>query len=219
MTERIELLKRAFIALMTGFFAVGLLFMVSCDNGDGDDPEPELYDLAGIYTFKEATLESGKDAIAEAIGYPESFIPTDITDEMAGGLLAEANCKDADNGAVKLQSNFELFFTCIDEADSDTKAGTWSVNGDTTELALNLASPPLPTAIQIAIEDLAINETTNVISGSIKDFPLTPDLIAGFFPEPDGVILTQEMIDAILAGLPAAIPVDIDIAFQKISDN
>ena len=57
-----------------------------------------------------------------------------------------------------------------------------------------------------------INETTGQISGSITNFPLTPDLVAGFIPEST----PQETIDAILAGLPAAVPIDVDITFKKI---
>jgi len=63
--------------------------------------------------------------------------------------------------------------------------------------------------------DVIINETTDVIGGSIISFPLTPDLMAGFL---DGYGLSQEQIDGILANLPAATLVDVDIEFQKVTD-
>lgn len=216
MTRSIELLKRTLFTLLASFSVVGLLFVVSCDNGEGGDPEPELYDLSGIYTFKEATLQSD---IVINIGIPITVAEAgmDITDELAGGLLAEANCKDEENGAVKMQSNFELFYTCLNEADSDIKAGGWAINADTTELDLNLASPPLPSPIQMTLEELEIDEVNDVISGSILDFPLTPDLIealaAGFL---EGK--TQAEIDAILAALPPVIQIDVDISFQKVEE-
>ena len=214
MTVRKKRLNRVLHSVFASFLVLAVLFVVSCDNGSDDPPEPELYDLSGVYIFKSATLVSGKDAIAEAIGFPESLIPSDITDEMAGGLLAEAPCKDPDNGAVELKVNKELFFACIGE-ENEEKAGTWAVNSDTTELDLNLSVTA--GALQLKLREVEINESTDVISGSIVNFPLTPDLVAGFFPEPDGVVLTQEIIDAIIAQLPAAIPVDVDIEFQKVT--
>jgi len=212
MTRRIEITKKAIWTLFTSAIVLSLVFVVSCDNGDGDDPEPELYDLAGVYIFKSATLQT---EVTINIGIPVT-VPAgrDITSEMSGGLLAEANCKDPDNGAVEMKANNELFYTCRGE-DSEIKAGGWTVNGDTTELSLNLASPPLPAALQMKLVDVIINETTDVIGGSIISFPLTPDLMAGFL---DGYGLSQEQIDGILANLPAATLVDVDIEFQKVTD-
>ena len=210
MTKSIEMIRKALLSLFTSALVVGLLFVVGCDNGDDDPPEPELYDLAGVYTFKKAELVSGKEAIADAIGIPAALIPTDITDEMASGLLNEAPCDNPENGAVELKSNNELFFACIGETNEE-KTGTWEVNSDTTELDLNLAV--MAGNLQLTLENLEIDETNDVISGSIINFPLTPDLVAGFFPPGT----SQELIDAILADLPAAIPVNVDIEFQKVT--
>ena len=215
MTKFISDVKRVFLSLLTLSLLIGMVFLISCDDGGEDeDPQPELYDLSGIYTFKKATFVSGKEAVAQEIGLPAALIPTDITDEMAGGLLAEAPCKDLENGAVELKSDKKLFFTCIGETNED-QAGTWDINSDRTNLDLNLSIQA--GALQIKLQELTIDETNDVIGGSIINFPLTPDLVAGFFPEPDGVNLTQEMIDAIIANLPAAIPIDVDIEFQKIT--
>jgi len=208
MTERTQVIKGTIRILFVSTLIFAILFVVSCDNGN--DPEPELYPLPGIYTFNKAILQT----TLELPGIPIPISSgTDITDEMAGGLLAEAPCDDSANGAVELKESKELFFTCIGES-NEAKAGTWSINGDTTELSLNMASPPLPSALKLTVEDLVINESTNIIGGSILNFPLTPDLIAGFL---QGYGLSQAQIDAIIAGLPPATLVNVDIEFQKVT--
>jgi hypothetical protein len=108
MEKRIKLFNRAVQSLLGGALLFGLLFIVSCDNGD--DPEPEPYQLPGIYTFNKAILTSGADALADTLNFPVSLIPTDITDQMASGLLVEAECSNPANGAVELKSDFKLFF-------------------------------------------------------------------------------------------------------------
>jgi hypothetical protein len=188
---------------------IGLFFVVSCDNGN-DEPEPELYELPGVYTFKKAELTSGADAIATALGLPAALIPTNITDAMASGLLAEAPCKDTDNGAVELKENKELFFACVGE-ENEEKAGTWSINSDTTQLNLNLSVSTGD--LQLPIEELTINESTDVIAGSINNFPITKSLLAGFL-----AALPEEQRNAILAQLAddIVILVGVDIEFQKV---
>ncbi len=207
MTKKFKFLSGTVRAILGSSLLLGILFIMSCDNGGGDDPEPELYQLPGVYTFKKATLTKGKEEIASTLGFPVELIPSDITDQMAGGLLAEAPCTDPENGAVELKANFDLYFTCIGETNED-KAGVWSVNSDTTVLNLNLsvAAGDLP----LKIENLVINESTDVISGSIKNFPITKTLLAGFLVGVPGG-------DVILAGIDDAVTilVDVDIEFQK----
>ncbi len=200
-----------FLSLLLGVSLLGgILFFASCDNND--EPEPEEYDLSGIYTFKKAELVEGKEAIATALGNPALafIIPTDITNEMAGGLLAEAPCDNKDNGAVDLKANFELFFTCIGES-NELKSGTWSVNSDRTELNLNLSVAA--GNLQLKISELTINETTNVIGGTIINFPVTKNLLAGFLSD-----LPEEQRDAILAGIDddVVVLITVDIEFQKV---
>ena len=205
MTKRIEVLEGVIRMLIASSLVFTLFFVISCDNG-GDEPEPELYQMPGIYIFNKAILQTTLEI--PGIPFPISK-GTDITDEMAGGLLAAAPCDDSNNGAVELKENKELFFTCRTET-NELKAGTWNINSDTTELTLNLS---VPQALSLNISDLEINKTTNIIGGSIANFPLTPDLMAGFL---QGSGLTQEQIDAIIAGLPPATLVDVDIEFQKV---
>lgn len=184
----------------------GMAFFVGCSD-DGDDPTPELYPIPGTYVFNEAILQT-------AIEIPGVPIPiskgTDITDQMAGGLLAEAPCDDPNNGGVELKESKELYFTCIGE-DNEAKAGTWSINGDTTQLNLNLAVAAGD--LQLKIEDLVIDEVNDLISGSITNFPITKTLIAGFLAGIPGG-------DAILAGLDDdyTVLVDVDIEFKKVSE-
>ena len=202
MTKSIELIKKAFLTLFTTAFIVGLLFVIGCDNSD--DPEPELYQLPGVYTFNKAILQTAFNIPGLNITIPAE---RDITDEMKNGLLAEAPCDNPENGAVELKSSMELFFTCIGES-NELKSGTWSVNGDTTELTLNLvvAAGALP----LKISDLEINESTNVIGGSILNFPITKSLLAGFLAGIPGG-------EVILAGIDENYvqPVDVDIEFKK----
>ena len=184
---------------------VGLMFLSACDKDS--DPEPEGYQLAGTYTFKKATLQTP----ITIPGLPTPIpAPSDITNELASGLLAEAPCANPANGAVELKSNFELFFTCVGETNS-AKAGTWTVNSDTTELNLNLSVSS--GNLQLKISELIINETTNVISGKISNFPVTKNLIAGFLNS-----LPVALKESILAGIADdyVALINVDIEFQKM---
>ena len=215
MTKIINELKKIFWVLLTSSFVLGMIFLVSCDDG-GDEPEPELYDLSGYYTFKKATLQTTVTINIGALPISVSE-GEDITEEMAGGLLAEAPCDVPENGAVELKANNELFFACIGESNA-AKAGTWSANADQTELNLNLASPPLPAAIQMKIKNLEINESTDVISGSIIQFPLTPDLMLGFLPASMTDGKTMEELELLKAIFDPVTQVDVDIEFQKVTE-
>ena len=214
MTERMKNLNRVLRSVIASSLVLAVLFVMSCDSGNDDPPEPELYDLSGVYTFKEATLQS---EITINIGQFPITVPAgrDITEEMSGGLLAEAPCKDPENGAVELKATNELFFACVGES-NEAQAGSWSVNDDRTELTLSLASPPLPAALPLKIENLDINENTDVIGGSIIKFPLTPDLMLGFLPAPLTDGKTQEELDALKLLFDPVTQVDVFIAFQKI---
>lgn len=207
MTKSIELLKKAFLTLFASAFVVGLLFVVGCESDGDDDPEPELYDLSGVYTFKEAILRTTLTIPGIPIPIPAG---TDITDEMAGGLLAEAPCKDPENGAVELKSSKKLFFACIGE-DNELDAGTWEVNDEYTELTLNLSVSTGNLALKLT--DLEIDEDNDIIGGRISGFPITKDLIAGFLAGIPGA-------DAILAGIDDnfTVLVDVDIKFQKVTE-
>jgi len=208
MTKTINDLKKAALGLLSLLIVFGVLFLVSCDNGGDDDPEPELYGLPGVYEFQKAELTDGKDEIAAAIGFSPALIPSDITGPMADGLLEEAPCDDPENGAVELKESKELFFACVGEANEE-KAGTWNVNADTTRLDLNLSISSGD--LQLPIENLTIDEANDVLAGSISNFPITKTLVAGFLAGVPGG-------DVILAGLDddLTILVDVDIEFKKV---
>ena len=210
MLKEFKFLNGPFRALLASTMILGLVFVMSCDNGDDGDPKPELYEIPGIYTFKKAILTDGKEEIAQVLGIGAALIPSDITDAMASGLLAEAPCKDPENGAVELKENKELFFTCIGETNEE-KSGTWNINADTTVLDLNLSVEAGD--LQLKIEELEIDEVNDVISGSINNFPITKTLLAGFL-----AALPEEQRNAILANIPdeTTILVDVDIEFQKV---
>ena len=214
MTVRKKRFNRVLHSVFASFLVLAVLFVVSCDNGSDDPPEPELYDLSGVYTFKEAKLQT---EVTINIGVLPITVPAgrDITEELSSGLLATAPCKDPENGAVELKASFELFFACIGESNG-AKAGSWSVDDDRTELTLSLASPPLPAALALKIENLDINETTDVIGGSIIKFPLTPDLMLGFLPASMTDGKTQEELDALKLLFDPVTQVDVFISFQKI---
>jgi hypothetical protein len=210
MEKRIKLFNRAVQSLLGGALLFGLLFIVSCDNGD--DPEPEPYQLPGIYTFNKATLQTELTMPFEILGNPVVLDKgTDITSQMEDGLLAEAPCDNPENGAVELKENKQLFFVCIGE-DNEDQTGTWDINSDTTELTMVL-SVAVGT-LNLKIESLEIDETTDIISGSIANFPITKALLAGFM---SGYGLTQEQINDILADVDDTwvATVDVDIEFQK----
>ena len=213
MNKRIKFLKSTFRVLLASTLIITILFAMSCDNGS-DEPEPELYDLSGVYKFKEAKLQT---KVTITIGVFPITVPagTDVTDELSDGLLATAPCNDPENGAVELKASNELFFACIGES-NEAKAGSWSVDEDRTELTLSLASPPLPAALALKIENLDINETTDVIGGSIIKFPLTPDLMLGFLPASMTDGKTQEELDALKLLFDPVTQVDVFISFQKI---
>lgn len=212
MNRIIKFLRISFRSVLAGSFIVALFFVMSCDEG-GDDPKPELYDLAGTYTFKKATLQT---EVSIQIGVLPIKVPAgrDITAEMAGGLLAEAPCADSENGAVELKENHELFFACVGE-DVELKAGTWSSNDAMTELELNLS---VSTGnLQLKLEELEIDEVNDVIAGSIVSFPLTPDLMLGFLPASMTDGKSEAELTALKALFDAVTQVDVDIEFQKVT--
>lgn len=211
MTKIINDLKKTFWVLFTSSLVLGMVFLVSCDDGN-DEPEPELYDLSGKYIFESAELTSGAQGIADAIGIPVGLIPTDITDAMAGGLLAEAPCDDPENGAVELRSDKKLFFTCIGET-NELSAGVWDVNGDTTVLTLSLS---VPQPLDLVISNLVIDETNDIIGGAIANFPINKTLLTGFLAD-----LPEEQRNAILAGIEEDFVtlITVEIAFKKVADS
>lgn len=213
MNKLIRFLKEGAGILFTSISIIALFFAVSCDTGS-DDPKPELYDIPGVYTFKEATLQT---EVTINIGVVPITIPAgrDITQEMAGGLLAEAPCDDSNNGAVELKENHELFFACIGE-DAELKAGTWSLNGDTTVLDLNLS---VSTGnLQLKLEAFEIDRVNDVISGSIVSFPLTPDLMLGFLPSSMTEGKSEAELEVLKSLFDAVTQVDVDIEFQKVTE-
>ena len=193
--------------LFAGILLFGITIFNSCDNGGDKDPEPELYDLSGVYIFNEAILQTSLEIPGLPISIPAG---TDITDEMSNGLLAEAPCNDQANGAIELKSNFKLFFTCIGE-NNELDAGTWSIDDARTELTLNLSVSSGNLALKV--EELVIDETNDLIAGKIRNFPITKTLLAGFLADVPGG-------DVILAGIDDSftILVDVDIEFKKILD-
>lgn len=205
MTKNFKLIKGAISTILLGSVLVGLVFMVSCDNGS-DEPEPELYDLSGTYTFNKAILQTELAIPGLPLSLPVGY---DITDEMAGGLLAEAPCDNPENGAVELKSSKELFFTCMGET-NELKSGTWSINSDTTELNLNLSV--VSGDLQLKISSLEIDENNDLISGTIANFPITKTLLAGFLAS-----LPQAQQDAILSGIAEDYIklINVDIEFKK----
>ena len=104
MTKSFKFVNSAIGLILGSAMLVGLVFLSACNNDD--DPEPEGYQLAGTYTFKKATLQTP----ITIPGLPTPIpAPSDITNELASALLAEAPCTNPANGAVELKSNFELF--------------------------------------------------------------------------------------------------------------
>ncbi len=205
MTTNFKYLQRVVSTLLASSLMLALIFIVSCDNGD-DEPEPELYDISGVYTFSSAKLQTPLEVPGLPVTLPIGY---DITDAMADGLLAEAPCDDPENGAVELRGTNELFFTCMGES-NELKTGTWAVNSDTTELDLNLAVSS--GNLKLGISDLEINESANTIGGTIANFPITKTLVAGFLSAYD-----QATQDQILAGIPEDYVqlITVDIVFQK----
>jgi hypothetical protein len=205
MTKKFKYLKGIVGTILASSLMLTLLFIVSCDNGD-DEPEPELYDISGVYTFASAKLQTPLSVPGLPVTLPVGY---DITDAMSDGLLAEAPCDDPANGAVELRNTKELFFTCMGES-NELKSGTWLVNSDTTELDLNLAVSS--GNLQLKISDLEINETANTIGGTVANFPITKTLVAGFLSAYD-----QTTQDQILAGIPEDYVqlITVDIVFQK----
>lgn len=207
MNKLIKFLKVASRSILASTCIIALFFAMSCDTGS--DPEPELYDLSGVYTFKEALLTTPLEIPGISPLVMEAF-GNDITSQMAGGLLAEAPCNDPANGAVELKADHTLFFACIGETVED-QAGTWSVNGDTTELNLNLS---VSTGnLQLKLQDLEIDEVADVIGGSVNNFPINKSLVGGFLVGVPGA-------DAILAGIDDTFVtfVGLEIEFQKVTE-
>lgn len=206
MTKSFKFINSAIGVLLGSALLFGLMFLSACDNDS--DPEPEEYEISGTYTFKEAILQTALTIPGVGITLP---VGTPITTQMKDGLLAEAPCDDPDNGAVELKPNFELFFACVGE-NNELKTGTWSINSDTTELNLNLSVSS--GNLQLKISNLTIDENNDVIGGTISNFPITKNLIAGFL-----AAYPEEQRNAILAGIADDYVslITVDIKFQKVS--
>jgi hypothetical protein len=214
MIKKFKFFNGSMRATLGSALVIGLFFFVSCDSGSGD-PAPELYPLTGVYTFDEAILQT--ELVLPLVAIPGNPVTiaegTDITDQMQEGLLAEAPCDNSENGSVELKENKELFFACIGETNED-KAGTWSINSDTTELTLIL-SVEIGT-LQLKIEDFEIDAEQDIIGGTISSFPITKALLPGFLA---GYNLSEQQIQGILAGVDDnwTALVDVDIKFKKES--
>jgi hypothetical protein len=204
MTKSFKFINSAIGVLLGSALLFGLMFLSACDNDS--DPEPEEYEISGTYTFKEAILQTALTIPGVGITLP---VGTPITNQMKDGLLAEAPCDDPDNGAVELKPNFELFFACVGE-NNELKTGTWSINSDTTELNLNLSVSS--GNLQLKISNLTIDENNDVIGGTISNFPITKNLIAGF------LAAFPEQKDAILAGIADdyVTLINVDVKFEKV---
>jgi hypothetical protein len=211
MTQKSDVFKATFRRILGVVLVLSIGFVFSCDNGD-DEPDPETWTWPGIYVFNKAILTSGAAEIADTLNIPEILIPTDITEYMAGGLLAAAECANPANGAVELKSDFKLFFTCLTES-NESQAGTWEYNDSSKELDLNMASPPLPAALQLKVQNVTTDLDTKIVAGTIENFPLTKDLLGGFLAS-----LPAEQRDAILAGIPDNYVqlINVDIEFLKV---
>jgi len=206
MTQNSDVFKATFRRILGAVLILSLGFVFSCDNG-GDDPEPETWTWPGVYTFNKAILQTAFTVPGTPITLPKG---TDITDQMAGGLLANAPCTNPANGAVELKSNNKLFFHCLTET-NELDAGTWEYKESTKALDLNLAAPPLPAALQLKVQEVVTDLDTKIVAGAIKSFPLTKDLVAGMIP------VGTPGRDAIIAGIPNDYVelIDVDIEFLK----
>ena len=131
-------------------------------------------------------------------------IGQDITDPVKESLLAEAPCDDSENAAITLKPDKNLFFTCIGE-DSESKSGTWNENSDLTELTLSLALTNQN--FQLIVSE--IESTTTTLSGTVKGFPLTKELLTSMLA-PFQALLPQGLI------IPEILQIDVDISFNII---
>ncbi len=219
MNKENRLIKGIIRAFSISILFSAILFIESCNNDNGEN-DPELFTLPGVYTFSEALLQTKVSMVLNLgfgdlpINFPEG---TDITDQLAGGLLEEAPCDNAENAAVELKSNNELFFTCNGES-NELKAGTWEYKEIDKILNLNLSSPPLSFAIPLKIEDVVIDEKNEIIAGTIKSFPLTRDLLLSFIPSYLTATMTSIELEALKSQFPPLLQVDVDIKFQKVKE-
>jgi len=207
MTHQSNVFVATFRRILGVVLVLSLGLAISCDNGSSD-PKPETWTWPGIYTFNKAILQTAFTVPGTPITLPKG---TDITEQMAGGLLANAPCDNPVNGSVELKSNNKLFFHCLTET-NELDAGTWEYKEATKALDLNMASPPLPAALQLKIQDVTTDLDTDIVAGSIISFPLTKDLVAGMIP------VGTPGRDAIIAGIADDYVelIDVDIEFMKI---
>jgi hypothetical protein len=207
MTQKSDVFKATFRRILGVVLILSIGFVFSCDNGD-EEPDPETWTWPGVYTFNKAILQTTFTVPGTPLTLPAG---TDITDQMAGGLLANAPCTNPENGAVELMSNNKLFFHCLTET-NELDAGTWEYDETDNALDLNMASPPLPAALQLKIQDVTTDIDTKIVAGSIMSFPLTKDLVAGMIP------VGTPGRDTIIAGIPDDYVslINVDIEFLKV---
>ncbi|NJN27595.1 MAG: hypothetical protein HC819_17280 [Cyclobacteriaceae bacterium] len=204
MTHTLRFVRKPMLALLSCGFLLSLFFLAACS--DDDDPEP--YSIPGIYAFNKAILRT--ELKVGLIGIPAG---KDITNEISEALLNSAACSQPENAALHLKADKSLFLTCRTE-DTETEAGTWSINADTTQLTFNLPSLPIGSSLpSLTLFDLDINRSSDIIEGTGKGFPINKAVISELLKTIPG---GEAFISTIPADYEAQI--DIDIELQKTSE-
>ena len=158
-----------FLAIIHRHFYLFLVlsFALMACNEDDNGSTTQKDEVAGTYAFKSATFVNGVEI--KLNGQPTSFpANSDATAYVNAALLGEAPCNDAENAALELRENGELYLVCKGE-NNEALAGTWEVNEAGTQIRLKITNPPFT----LLIENFKLEN--NILSGRISNFPLVKD--------------------------------------------
>ena len=179
----ISFFKFSFIA----FSMAGLVVMTGC----GDDDEPEVDPLVGVYQLSEALLADDLTIIPTG-AQEETTLPAsyDMTEVITGILAAASPCENPANAAIELGDDGRFYYICNGEDVEQIDSGEWSSNEATKTITLTIQSETLGQTLNIIVTDYTI--TGNSFSGTIAGFPVPYDFNLPFgAPLPDGGVNFQ----------------------------
>jgi hypothetical protein len=146
---------------------IGSIFIAISCNKDEEDQDP----LVGKYQLANVQLANAF-ILADTIAIPQG---QDVTPLMQSVLFGAVNCNNTLNTRIELKENGQIFLSCEGE-DKSIQNGTWSINGQRTELSLtiNISFDQGATTMPFPLVLSGFTETANSISGVIQGVPLPP---------------------------------------------
>lgn len=155
------------------------MVVVACKKDDDDDDNnntPPTFEekLVGKYVFTSGTFNEPITMYNVMQAGDTVTLPagTDATVIVASVLLGDSPCDNASNTALEMRDDFSLFYICLGESNEE-QMGTWTADGATSTISLNVNSDLGPIAIPIT--DVTVDD--DGMGGNITTLPVPIDLM------------------------------------------